>query len=160
MTVYHVHSWCTRNLEGVRYTADITVHCKLSTFVLGTEPVTCGRAASTLNFCVISVDLINQYSLASHCSCPVNSIEKFCTSKILSCLLESRTQFIYFQYLLSVAFWKLKNVYWLSFSISLSANKLSKCIMGYVLFFRLRVVILPTLNIFHSLLGFLCSLLI
>lgn len=75
-------------------------------FMLGTEPVTCGRAASTLNFCVTSVNLIDQYSLTSHSSCPVHYIEKFCTYEILSCLLESRTQFIYFQYLLSVALLK------------------------------------------------------
>lgn len=72
------------------------------------EPVTCGRAASTLNFWVISVDLIDQYSLTSRFSCPVHSVEKFCTSEIASCLLESRTQFIYFQYLLSVAFLKIQ----------------------------------------------------
>lgn len=123
------------------------------------EPVTCGRAASSLNFWVISVDLIDQYSLTSHFSCPVHSIEKFCTSEISSCVLESRTQFIYFQYLLSVAFWKFKNVHWLSCSISLSANKLSKYIKGYILFFRLTVVVLPTFNIFHFLLGFLRFLL-
>lgn len=160
MSVYHVHVWYTRNLEeGVRYGAGVTVDCKLGVFMVGTNLWHVGEAASNLNFWVISVDLIDQYSLTSHFSCPVHSIEKFCTSEISSCVLESRTQFIYFQYLLSVAFWKFKNVHWLSCSISLSANKLSKYIKGYILFFRLTVVVLPTFNIFHFLLGFLRFLL-
>lgn len=38
MSVYHVHAWCTRNLEeGVRYGAGVTVDCKLGMFMVGSN---------------------------------------------------------------------------------------------------------------------------